>query len=321
MTRGTTWRGRRTRALTVLLWLGACGPSATINRSATVSEIGDASDGGGTGGTSEAGGSGGSSTGGSAGNGSGGTGSGGTGYGGTGTGGAGGGTGYGGSGGTLATGGAGGASGAGGAVTDTAGPAPDAALDTIANQAPVLMVSSTLAGATANLTTVGKLDWTHWGYVSTGTVTRKKVSPGLITMKKVGAGSFGHYDSRPATLSWTDGSPTLKATDISDGIVAGDVTGAGFEIQVKGTSSRPRTLTIYLGGWQAAAKFTAQLGSSPATSYSNEMFRATDPGADRVYTIVFQPSTDTDVLVVRWTATEILQTYGNVTLQAAALSE
>jgi hypothetical protein len=307
----------------MLLWLGACGPSATINRSSVVSGIGDLSDAGATGGAGGAGsgGSGGTTTSG----GTGGTianeGSGGSGTGGDlGTGGGGGTRGDLGTGGTPATGGSSGVD----AGTDTTSTTPDATIDATADATkttPTLMVSYAPAGATSNLTNTGKLDWVHWGYTTATSVNKKKNSPNLIAMKKLGSSDFGHYDSRPATLSWSDGSPKASVSEISDGIAMGDKTGVGFELRVTGSKNRPRTLLIYLGGWQAKAKFTAQVGSSTETAYSNDRFSAKDPGVDLIYTLTFQPTADADVLVVRWTTEEILDTFGNVTLQAAALSE
>jgi hypothetical protein len=314
----------------MVLWLGACGPSAAINRSSVISEIGDASDAATTGGAGGvAPGSGGTSGSGGAG-GTGGTianeasgGSGGSG-GEIGTGGAGGTGGNLGSGGNLGTGGmpaAGGTGGGGDAAVDTIPSPPDANIDTIKNAAPLLMVSYAPAGATSNLTNTGKLDWVHWGYTTATSVNRKKNAPILITMKKIGSSDPGHYDSRPATLSWLDGSPKTSVSEISDGIAMGDKAGVGFELRVTGNKNKARTLLVYLGGWQAKAKFTAQVGSSTETAYSNDRFSATDPGVDLIYTLTFQPTTDTDVLVVRWTVDEVLDTYGNVTVQAAALSE
>jgi hypothetical protein len=324
MTRGIPERGRKRFVFALVLGWAACGPTTTVNRSSVVSEIGvtDAGNSGGAGGSPQSGGSGGAGSGGMASGGAGGAG----GTGGADSGGSGGGGGMtGGTGGTAGTGGAGGNPNTGGttmdATVDTTVPTPDAAPDTIQNADPVLMVTHALAGATANLTTVGKLDWVHWGYTNASSVNRKKNSPNLITMKKIGSQSQGHYDGRPATLTWTDGTPTTRGTDVTDGISTGDVDGVGFELRATGVSGRPRTLTIYLGGWQAAAKFTAQLGSGPGLSYSNSSFRATDPGVDRVYTVTFAPKDSSDVLVVRWALEDVLDTYGNLTLQAAALSE
>jgi hypothetical protein len=311
-------------AVSLFVCLASCGPATSVNRSSSASEIGvsDGGDAGGDGGVAS-GGAGGtvSGSGGASGGGTG-DGSGGAGVGGTiGTGGVGGtaGSGTGGSGGAGGVNSSGGARGDGSDAAIDQAPPADATVDTVRNTTPILNVSFALAGATTNLTNVGRLDWNHFGYLTATAVNKKKTSPGLITLKKIGSAEFGHYDDRPATLSWIDGTPKASATDVPDGIELEAVKGVGFEIRATGSTSKPRTLTVYVGGWQASAKFTAQLGTT-ATMYSNENFKAGDPGADRVYTIVFQPVSDSDTLIVRWTLTDT-SLGGNVTLQAAALSE
>ena len=317
MNRGRCQWGRLGLTVSAFLWLTACGPTATLDRSSSSVSTVDAL--GGTGGAGGAGGAGGSAgTGGTVAGGTGGQSApGGGGAGGAGTGGAGGGPG---------TGGAGGTSPAVDAGVDHMTSSPDAELDTggpIKGPEPVLTVKFTGAGWTTDLTAAGKLDWYHWGYKGATGVNRKKNGPGLISLKKVGDGDATHYDNRPVTFKWTDGMPNTSSGNdpLADGIAMGRKDG-GFEIRVPGSSARPRTLMVHVGGWQVVGRFTAQFGSSSSPTYSNDSFRSTDnPGADRIYTIVFQPTTDGDPVVVKWTIVDVLEMYGNVTLQAATLKE
>jgi hypothetical protein len=296
------------RLATGLLLLGpACGPSAAIDRVLLSSiEAGgaaggaDSGAGGAEGGSSGQGGGGVSGTGGST----------------PGTGGS-----------TPGTGGS--APGTGGSAPGTGGSAPGTggatstsdggAADTI-NLEAVLEVTHAPGAASTNLTSEGKLDWVHWALgTDPNAVNRKRSVTPLITTRKLGAATQGHYDNRPTAVSWTDGSPTLRATDSTDGLVVADVLNAGFELKAPGLSTRPRTLKVLLGGWQVAGKLTASIGGR---TYTDATFRnSSDPGSDRVYTIVFQPVTDGEPLTVRWTVTEVLQMYGNITVQAATLSE
>jgi hypothetical protein len=225
--------------------------------------------------------------------------------------------------------GTGGDSGTGGSTPGTGGsapgtggstPAPDAGPDTIERLEPVLEVSHAPAPATSNLTTEGKLDWLHWGLgADADAVNRKRSVAPLITTRKLGSSSVGTYKNRPVAVSWTDGTPTSRATDSTDGLVVADEVNAGFEFKAVGINARPRTLKLHLGGWQVAGKLVASLGGRTITETT---FRnSADPGNDRVYTIVFQPISDGETLSVKWTVTEVLAMYGNITAQAATLSE
>jgi hypothetical protein len=186
----------------------------------------------------------------------------------------------------------------------------------------VLEVTNNGGAFAHDLTALGTLDWMHFGLGGSGsTVNRKRNVPALIDMQLVGNGSTGHYDDRPIVHSWTDGTPTRNATNAPDGIVVGDVVGRGFEIRVPGVVDRRRTLKVFVGAWGARAKLTAELSDGSAPAYSDRSLSVQHPGGDLVYSIVFQPSSAGKTLVVRWTVDTINRQFGNVTLQAATLSE
>jgi hypothetical protein len=131
---------------------------------------------------------------------------------------------------------------------------------------------------------------------------------------------FG-YDDRPVRFSWSDGTPTAQVASTPDGISNGDEVGRGFELRVQGDVARRRQLKVYWGcgaagrGWWSASVTTACALHRTLTLVGG------DPGADRVTTIDFRPSQASQTLIVRWTIETISLMYGNVTLQAAALSE
>jgi hypothetical protein len=133
--------------------------------------------------------------------------------------------------------------------------------------------------------------------------------------------SFGRYSDRPVRFSWSNGTPTTSVTSTPDGIVVGDQVGRGYEIRVAGSPTRPRTVRAYLGVWGARARLTASLSDESDARYIDTTLTAQNPGADRIYTIVFQPTVATQTLVLRWTVDQINQRYGNVTLQAVAVTE
>ncbi len=251
-----------------------------------------------------------------------------------GTGGAGGEPATGGAGGTHSTGGTGGTPSTGGAggnepidvgVIDQAPPPVDlGAIDVGApNADPEAMLYGSVmpAPANTNLTSVGRLDWIHFGFDGEpGSVNRKSQGTPLVTMKKIGARTLAHYANRPVTHSWNNGTPTSSGSNVADGVVMGDQEDVGFEIQAVGSSARPRTLTVHVGGWQARGRLTATL-AGVSMSYTHEYYEPTTPGYDRVYRITFQPANNGDKVVVKWIAVDLTHMYGNVTLQAATLTE
>ena len=101
----------------------------------------------------------------------------------------------------------------------------------------------------------------------------------------------------------------------------GDQAGRGFEIRVTGNPARARTVKAHLGVWGARARLTVSLSGQGGTLYTRHTLTADEPGADRIYTIVFQPAVQTQTLVLRWTVDAINLTYGNVTLQAVSVAE
>jgi hypothetical protein len=294
------------------VWLllgGACGPVSSVDRAQAFDgpplvDLGGAQSGGQSGGQ---GGSGGGNAAGGAGGG-------------------------GGSGGALATGGNGGGNGGSpggdtGSPTEVTPPADTSAVVETGPEIPaqpmqsVLEVSSNGGAFSHNLTDVGTLDWMHFGLGSGSAVNRKRAVPALISMSILGNDSPGHYDDRPILHSWTDGTPTRNATDAPDGIVVGDVVGRGFEIRAPGSPDRRRTLKVFVGAWGARAKLTAELSDGSAPAYSDRSLSVQNPGGDLVYSIAFQPSSAGQSLVVRWTLDTINRQFGNVTVQAATLSE
>jgi hypothetical protein len=217
------------------------------------------------------------------------------------------------------------------APVDTSGPEPDAAPDTAPDGAPdaaqLPLVSISFGpppGSTTNLTTEGSTDWRHWGLNSANVSNRKRTGPGIITMSPIPATPLSRYTDRPVRFSWSDGNPTLAASDVPDGIDLGGQNGYGFEIRVVGNPAAPRTIRLYLGVWGARARLTVGLSDQNGTIYTDSTLTARDPGQDRVYTVVFQPASAAQTLVLRWTVDTLdtqFSQYGNVTMQAVSVAE
>jgi hypothetical protein len=206
------------------------------------------------------------------------------------------------------------------APEDAALPA-DAPPDSLPLELPLVSVSHAPGVASTNLTVEGSLDWRHWGYRSSAAANRKLNGPGIIGMQVIGTGVVGRYIDRPVLFSWVDGSPSASASNTPDGIVVGDRVGHGFQIEVTGSPTAPRRIKMHVGVWGARARLTASLSDRAGALYTDDTLVASEPGADRIYTVDFQPEVPAQKLVLRWTVDAINRMYGNVTLQAVSAAE
>jgi hypothetical protein len=175
--------------------------------------------------------------------------------------------------------------------------------------------------ASTDLTDEGTYDWRHWGYNSAAASNRKRFGPASISMSTIGASTLSRYNDRPVRFSWSNGSPTSDVSSTPDGVDLGAQTGRGFEIRVAGSPTRTRTVRAYLGVWGARARLSISLTDDSDPRYQDDTLSAQHPGADRVYTIVFQPAVQTQNLVLRWTVDQLNHSAGNVTLQAVTVSD
>jgi hypothetical protein len=198
---------------------------------------------------------------------------------------------------------------------------PDSELD---RPGPWMMVSHAPAGPVTDLTTAGAVDWIHFGYQGASRRNRKAGVTARLSMTTIGDVQIYSYDDRPVRFSWRDGAPDTQVTATPDGISVGEEVSGGFEIRVLNTGTRPATVRLHVGAWNARGRLTARLGDGPP--YTDTSLTAAAPGQDRVYTIVYRPgpaSAPQSVapLVLRWTLDAIGATYGNVTIQAVTLTE
>jgi hypothetical protein len=172
----------------------------------------------------------------------------------------------------------------------------------------MLSGSVTASSATINLSAEGTIDWAHWpGY-------DHKASGGALisTYARVGSGAVYSYSNDPRILSWTGGTPTASGSNRAGVFIPG--IGNGFSISVP-AGSTVRTLTVYVGGWISAGRFSAHLSDGSAMDYSNASLSGSGQ-YNGVYTLTYKAASAGQQLTVRW-----LQSSGsgNVTLQGAAL--
>jgi hypothetical protein len=172
--------------------------------------------------------------------------------------------------------------------------------------------SATTSSAAVNLTTEGTTDWIHWGDTA---VNRKSgVTPQLSNYTVVGASPVIQYSNDPRPESWTDGTPTVSATNDFNGAFTYTV-GRGFSLTAPADTTS-RKLILHVGGWNSAGKLTAHLSDGSAVDYTNTTTGSTGQ-YDGNYTLIYNAANSGQTLTVTWTIAS--GTTGHVSLDAAAL--
>ena len=134
-------------------------------------------------------------------------------------------------------------------------------------------------------------------------------------MTLVGGGSALRFTNNPVGFSWTGGTPTATGTNTTTGIYVAGVN-RGFRLTVPADTTT-RTLTLFVGVWQAQGRLLAQLSDQSAADYTDvSLINATGTSVRR-YTLAYRAASAGQTLTVTFTQ---MGTTGNVTLQAAALA-
>jgi hypothetical protein len=185
-------------------------------------------------------------------------------------------------------------------------------------------------GSVVDLTAAGPADWVHWGLLSETSVNRKALVPAQIANYTPIVGVDGYvqyfrYADNWNGYSWTDGSPTLSATNTTTGLWAYSypvAEGVGFELTAP-ADARPRILKVYVGVFSGQGEINASLSDNSATPYVESSLSQNGNGVSRVYTLNYAANSPGQTLRVRW---RLLKKQGgatqspNVSLQAAALA-
>ena len=190
-----------------------------------------------------------------------------------------------------------------------------------------LLENATLTGrmlnspppAIVSLTTEGILDWAHWGNGSAQAFDHKNgVTQQISNYTLIGTNPAQSLVDNPTGFSWTDGTPTPSATNVTNGIYVNGL-GNGFQFTLP-ADTNVKTLRIYVGVWKARGRLEASLsdGSTPAfidTSLSNAA--GTSNG---IYTIGFAAASAGQTLTIKYTVQADYHPFGNVTLESATLT-
>ncbi|MGH8572073.1 MAG: galactose oxidase-like domain-containing protein, partial [Gammaproteobacteria bacterium] len=171
---------------------------------------------------------------------------------------------------------------------------------------------------TQNLTSLGTVDWAHWGLTTAGSFNHKAgVTQQISNFTIVGTGPANRFTDNAFGYSWTDGTPTGSATNSTTGIYILGV-GNGFKITAPADTTQ-RTLTVYVSAFNARGQMVAHLSDASSPDYVNSTLNGVNSSARGVYTFTYKAASSGQTLSV--TFTDITSNGGssNVTLQAATL--
>jgi hypothetical protein len=205
---------------------------------------------------------------------------------------------------------------------------------TIAGQASNAFVFTVYAGSltgsygstptAVTLTSPIAIDWAHWGTSSDAPLVRNTGTlPDFIV---IGPNAPAQFSDGEIEYIWTDGDVLPAANRVTSGVlVAG--TGNGFHLSVPADTT-PRTLTLYLGAFEAQGQLSASMSDSSAAVFTDSSVDIVPGNGDHhvngVYTLSFQAGQSGQtlnidyVLAVDHGATTGIS--GNVTLQSAVLT-
>ena len=169
-----------------------------------------------------------------------------------------------------------------------------------------------------NLTTEGTADWIHWGARINGLDRKAGVGPQISDFTPLGENAVEIFADNYTGFSWTDGTPTVRATNTTTGVFIPGLTN-GFELTLPAETSS-RTLKIYVGLYAAQGKFQAWVSDFSARAYADVSLSNFLGNAYGAYTLNYAAGSAGRSLKIRFTAKEVYDAdYGNVTLQSATL--
>jgi hypothetical protein len=181
-------------------------------------------------------------------------------------------------------------------------------------------------GSVVDLTSVGKIDWVHWGLHTDSSLHRKAgVTPLIFDFERQDASNGFSYIYQYADnyngYSWSDGVPETAVTNTTTGVWAyGTPTiGSGFLFTAPADTT-PRTLKVYVGVYAGVGRIEVSLSDNSAQPYENASLTNIRNGPGRVYTVDYAADSPDQTVTVRWILSSPREATANVTLQAAALS-
>ncbi len=174
-----------------------------------------------------------------------------------------------------------------------------------------------------DLTARGTVDWAYWAPASATLLTppvpptnEKITATAISSLSNVG-GTALRGSTTAATVerySWSDGTPTASGTNqslaglIFNSALGTSANGNGLQLTVAGDPAIERIVTLYLGGFAARGNLTLTLNGATTVIDTSQNFSNSSPKQISIYTVRFEPDNISDLLTVRYTASDITDT-------------
>lgn len=175
-------------------------------------------------------------------------------------------------------------------------------------------------GTNLNLTSLGTLDWVHWGLAPATNFNRRiSATPRIGTLLSVGENVAQQLTTNQVGLSWSDGTPCPAVTNSPTGLFVQGLKN-GFEITTEADAER-RRLYIFAGVEAATGLLEAGLSDASASSYYDESLTSFVALSNGVFVVDFAAASGGQTLTVRLTAQSLFDpNTGRIGLQAVALA-
>ncbi len=183
-----------------------------------------------------------------------------------------------------------------------------------------------------NLTTQGTTDWAVWGEGSSASLNPSDRKLGGVSISSLtdisqgnplrGLGQFGIYAE--STFAWSNGSPTLSASNVTSGLQHDSNNGPNHNLTAEGFSftlpalTTLQEVTLYFTDNVGVAAFTASLSDNSAAGYSQVFNAGTNSNYPGILTLDFAANSLGQTLTI--TGTVSGGQSANVAFQAVALS-
>jgi len=180
-----------------------------------------------------------------------------------------------------------------------------------------LTVAAATLSSTVDLENEGPADWAHWGLFNEESFNHKRgVASQINDFSLLGGGSAYPFADNANGYSWTDGIPTVSATNTPTGVYNVGLKG-GFRLQLP-AGLTTNTVKVYVGAYAARGRLLAYLSDFSAPVVSDLSVENFSSGPSTVYTLQYAAASSARVLNLRYFVDSMHAGDGNVTLQAAA---
>ena len=174
---------------------------------------------------------------------------------------------------------------------------------------------------TMDLTALGTGDWLHYGNVDGEKFRRKagveaqlSYSGGMADPNNAG----DYYTDAFTSYSWTDGAPDVSSSGSTTGMTAGKKMGAFAQIDAPADAG-VRTLYVPVTGWNSTVQIDISLDGELIKSQVVPPHYDNNQRVGKLVTVTYSSSRP-GALSVRWSIVGQNTPYGNIAVEAAALT-